>query len=76
MQNFPQANDLFDVYYDVNETLFDRIRELMNERSDDLTALKTIRDHVVRTVAVIENVTPESIYSDLDDVRTIPTGAA
>ncbi len=69
MQKSSRHNELYDVYYDVSETLFDRIRHLMDERSDDISALKRIREHVVQTVAALENVTPAGVYRDLDEVR-------
>ncbi len=69
MQKPTQHNELYDVYYDVSVTLFDRIREYMDERGDDLAALKRVREHVVQTVAAMENVTPSSVYRDLADVR-------
>ncbi len=66
-------NDLYDVYYDVSVTLFDRICKLMDEQSEDMSALKMIRDHVVRAVAKMKNVTPASVYRELEDVRTEPS---
>ncbi len=68
MQKNQQTDEFFDVYYDVSETLFDRIRETM-DRQTDIEALKMIRDCVVRGVAAIENTDAESIYRDLEDVR-------
>ncbi len=67
MQNFPN-DEFFDVYYDVSETLFDRIRETMN-RQTNLDDLKMIRDYVVRIVTLMENTDAASIYRDLEDVR-------
>ncbi len=65
----PSRNDeLFDVNYDVCETLFDRIRELM-DKQDDLVVLKAIREQVVQVVAAMEQVTPESVYRGLEDIR-------
>ncbi len=73
----PSHDEFFDVYYDIGESLFDRIRETMDRHydaqprtPDDLAALKTIRDHVVRAVAAMESITPESIYRDLEEIRT------
>ncbi len=70
-------DEFFDVYYDIGESLFERIRSMMDRfynaeprTPDDLAALKTIRDHVVRAVAAMESVTPESIYRDLEEIRT------
>ncbi len=51
----PNHDEFFDVYYDISESLFDRIRSLMDQcyraeprTAADLDALKTIRDHIVR----------------------------
>ncbi len=73
----PRHDEFFDVYYDIGESLFDRIRSMMDRfykakprTADDLTALKTIRDHVVRAVAAMESIRPESIYRDLEEIRT------
>ncbi len=68
MQKISQPDEHFDIYYDVNETLFERIRELM-DRQTDISALRAIRDHVVRAVAEMENITPERVYSDLTEIR-------
>ncbi len=64
-------NDLFDVQYDVCESLFERICERMDERNGDLASLKTIRDHVVQAVAAMENVEAESVYRELEEIRTM-----
>ncbi len=71
----PRHDEFFDVYYDIGESLFDRIRSMMDRfykakprTADDLTALKTIRDHVVRAVAAMESIRPESIYRDLEEI--------
>ncbi len=72
MQNSPPRNDeLFDVQYDVCESLFERIRKRMDERNGDLASLKTIRDHVVQAVAAMENVEAESVYRELEEIRTM-----
>ena len=68
-----QNDELFDVFYDVNETLFDRIRELMDCQTD-ISALKSIREHVVRAVAAMEHVTPECIHREIEEVRTQEPG--
>ncbi len=70
MQNSPQNDDLFDVQYDVYESLVERIRERMEGRKDDLAGLKMIRDQIVQAVAVIENVEPASVYHELEEIRT------
>ncbi len=77
MPNSPQDNEFFDVYYDIGESLFDRIRSVMDRHydaeprtPDDLAALKTIRDHVVQAVAVIESIDSESVYRDLEEIRS------
>ncbi len=76
MPNSPQDNEFFDVYYDIGESLFDRIRSVMDRHydaeprtPDDLAALKTIREHVVNAVAEMESIMPESIYRDLEKIR-------
>ncbi len=76
MQHSLQDHEFFDVYYDIFETLFDRIRSMMDRyyhaeprTPDDLAALKSIRDHVVQAVAAVEKTTPESIYRDLEAIR-------
>ncbi len=69
MSEFLCPDELFDVQYDVCETLFDRIRDTIDSQKDDLAALKTIRDHVVHAVAAMANVTPESVYREREDVR-------
>ncbi len=68
MQNFSTNDDLFDIYYDVYESLFDRIRELMDEQTDTET-LKMMRGHVIQAVAAMENTTPESVYRELEGIR-------
>ncbi len=68
MQKSQQTDEFYDVYYDVSETLFDRIRETMN-RQTNLDDLKMIRDYVVRIVTLMENTDATSIYRDLEDVR-------
>ena len=77
MPHSSHQNEFFDVYYDISESLFDRIHELMDHHynatprtSDGLTALKSIRNQVVQAVAAIENVKPESIYHQLEEVRS------
>ncbi len=76
MPNSPQDNEFFDVYYDIGESLFERIRAAMDRfynaeprTPDDLAALKTIREHVVNAVAEMESIMPESIYRDLEKIR-------
>ncbi len=72
----PSHDEFFDVYYDIGESLFDRIRSMMDcfysaepRTPDDLAALKTIRDHVVRAVAEMESIMPESVFRDLETIR-------
>ena len=74
MQEFSQTDEQFDIYFDVYETLFERIRELMDAQSD-LATLKTMRDHVVRAVAAMENTTAESVYQEMEEVRRIEAGS-
>lgn len=80
MQHSRQDDEFFDVYYDVGESLFNRIRSMMDQcyraeprTAADLDALKTVRDHIVRAVAAMECVTPESVHRDLEAIRA-PTG--
>ncbi len=75
----PSHDEFFDVYYDIGESLFDRIRSMMDRfydakprTPDDLAALKTIRDHVVRAVAAVENTEPEKVHRDLEEIRADP----
>ena len=68
MQDLSQPDERFDIYFDVYETLFGKIRELMDAQHD-LATLKQMRDHVVLAVANIENVEPESVYQEMEDVR-------
>ncbi len=77
MPNSLQDNEFFDVYYDIGESLFERIRAAMDRHydakprtPDDLAALKTIRDHVVQAVGAMESIMPESIYRDLEEIRS------
>lgn len=70
MQNSPQNDELFDVQYDICELLFERIREQVDGHRDDLAALRMIRDQIVQAVANMENVTPESVYHELEEIRT------
>ncbi len=74
MQESLQTDELFDVYYDVYETLFERIREL-RDAQHDLATLKTMRDHVIRAVAAMENIEPDCIYQELEGVRHIEAGS-
>ena len=74
MQKTLPPDDIFDIYFDVYETLFERIRELMN-RQTDISTLKTMRDHVVQAVAAIASIEPESIYRELEGVRRIGAGS-
>ncbi len=69
-------DEFFNVYYDIGESLFSRIRSMMDRlyraeprTADDLAALDTIRDHLIRAVAALENVSPESVYADLEAIR-------
>ncbi len=79
MPKSPHHDEFFDVYYDIGESLFDRLRETMDRHfnadprtPDDLAALKTIRDHVVQAVAAVEDIETETVYRDLEEIRTDP----
>ena len=68
-------DEFFDVYFDISESLFDRIRSMMDQcyhveprTAADLDALKTIRDHLVQAVAAMESITPESIFRELEKI--------
>ncbi len=74
MQESLPPDDIFDIYFDVYETLFGKIRELM-DRQTDISTLKTMRDHVIRAVAAMESVTADSIYQEMEGVRRIEAGS-
>ncbi len=68
MQESLPPDERFDIYYDVYETLFGTIRELM-DKQNDLATLKMMQAHVVLAVAAMKNVEPEIVYKEMEEIR-------